>query len=123
MKKTGKQILLCKDCRLQFQWEYSYKGADKAIKEKLVKMLLRGSGVRDCAAVLDVSFSCILGTILKEGSGLQIQPKHLYYKRVQLDEQWSYVKEKQKKVWMLYAYALRQVKYWLLHGARETKQA
>ena len=85
VKKTGKQILLCKDCRLQFQWEYSYKGADKAIKEKLVKMLLRGSGVRDCAAVLNVSFSCVLGTILKEGSGLQIQPKHLYYKRLQLD--------------------------------------
>ena len=65
VKKTGKQNLLCKDCRLQFQWEYSYKGADKAIKEKLVKMLLGGSGVRDCAAVVGVSLSCVPGTILK----------------------------------------------------------
>lgn len=103
VKKTGKQNLLCKDCRLQFQAEYANKGADKAVKEKLMTMLLRGSGIRDCGAVLKVSLSCVLSTILKEGAGLEIKPKHGRYRSVQVDEQWSYVKKKKKKVWMIYA--------------------
>ncbi len=102
-KKTGKQNLLCKDCRLQFQWEYSYRGADKSVKEKIVRMLLRGSGVRDCAAVMDVSVGCVLRLLLKEGQQLNITPKHRYYHKVQIDEQWSYVHDKGKTVYMLYA--------------------
>ena len=66
-------------------------------------MLVRGSGVRDCMAVLGVSFCCVLATILREGKGLEIKPKHESYKRVQIDEQWSYVGKKEKKVWMIYA--------------------
>lgn len=103
VKKTGKQNLLCKDCRLQFQWEYSNKGADRRVKEKLIRMLLRGSGIRDCAAVLEVSLACVLSTVLKEGKGLEIKPKYRHYERIQIDEQWSYVKEKKRKVWMIYA--------------------
>lgn len=103
MKKTGKQTLLCKDCHLQFQAEYKNKGADKAVKEKLIRMLVRGSGVGDCQAALQVSLACVLSTMLQQGAGLEIRPKHRHYERVQFDEQWSYVKEKKKKVWMIYA--------------------
>ena len=103
VKKTGKQNLLCRGCGLQFQAEYRNKGADYSVKEKLIRMLLRGSGVRDCAAVLEVSVSCVLATILKEGSGLEIKPRHRHYAKVQIDEQWSYVGKKKKKVWMIYA--------------------
>lgn len=103
VKKTGKQNLLCRDCKRQFQCEYHNKGSDPQVKEKLVRMLVRGSGVRDCMAVLGVSFGCVLRTILREGEGLEIKPKHKRYKRVQIDEQWSYVGKKEKKVWMMYA--------------------
>lgn len=34
---------------------------------------------------------------------LEIKPGQKSYKRVQIDEQWSYVGKKQKKVWMIYA--------------------
>ena len=98
VKRTGKQNLLCKDCKRQFQIEYQNKGSDPQVKEKLVKMLVRGSGVRDCIAVLGVSFCCVLGMILRQGKTLEIKPRHKSYKRVQIDEQWSYVGNKQRKV-------------------------
>lgn len=68
-------------------------------------MLLRGSGVRDCAAVAGVSKAAVLRLIVRSALRMEIKPKHKYYSKVQLDEQWSYVGKKNKKVWMIYAYA------------------
>lgn len=103
VKKTGKQNLLCKDCKRQFKCEYHNKGSDPQLKKQLVTILVRGRGVRDYIAVLGVSFCCVLRSNLKEGKHLEIKPKHRNYKRVQIDEQWSYVGKKEKKVWMIYA--------------------
>ena len=66
-------------------------------------MLLRGSGVRDCAVVLGISTGCVLRNILSMGKASEIKPRHTAYHTVQVDEQWSYVGNKQKKVWLLYA--------------------
>jgi insertion element IS1 protein InsB len=98
VRKTGKQNLLCRDCSLQFQLKYTYKGADRSVKALLVRMLLQGSGVRDYAAELNISCGSVLRTIISEGQDLQIKPKHLHYNKVQIDEQWSYVQNKEKKV-------------------------
>jgi len=102
-KKTGVQNILCRGCRLQFQGEYLYQGADHKNKDLLKRMLLRGSGVRDCSAVLGISIGCVLKFILRMGKASEIRPKHNFYRLVQIDEQWSYVGNKQKKVWLLYA--------------------
>ena len=102
-KKTGIQNIHCKACGLQFQEEYLYWGADHKNKDLLKRMLLRGSGVRDCAVVLGISTSCVLRYILRMGKASEIRPKRNCYHLVQIDEQWSYVGGKQKKVWLLYA--------------------
>ena len=67
-------------------------------------MLLRGSGVRDCAAVLGISVNCVLRHLVRSAAQVVIKPKQSRYHRVQLDELWSYVSRKEKKVWLLYAY-------------------
>ncbi len=102
-KKTGAQNILCRGCGLQFQDEYLYWGADYKNKGLLKRMLLRGSGVRDCAVVLGISVGCVLRGILKMGKASEIRPKQRSYHIVQIDEQWSYIGNKQKKVWLLYA--------------------
>lgn len=102
-KKTGIQNIRCKLCGLQFQEEYLYRGADHKNKGLLKRMLLRGSGVRDCAMVLGISTDCVLRCILRMGKVSEIKPRHRSYHLVQIDEQWSYVGNKQKKVWLLYA--------------------
>ena len=102
-KKTGFQNMLCKVCRLQFQGEYLYWGSDQKNKDLLKRMLLRGSGVRDCSVVLGISVGCVLRSILRMGKTSVLKPKYGSYHLVQIDEQWSYVGNKQKKVWLLYA--------------------
>ena len=102
-KKTGVQNILCRGCGLQFQDEYLYQGADQKNKDLLKRMLLRGSGVRDCSVVLGISIGCVLRCVLRMGKSSEIKPKRNSYHLVQIDEQWSYVGNKQKKVWLLYA--------------------
>lgn len=72
------------------------------------RMLLRGSGVRDCAAVMDMSKETVLRIILTTAVSFEIKARYRHYHCVQIDEQWSYVGRKKKKVWMLYAYAPKE---------------
>jgi insertion element IS1 protein InsB len=105
-KKNGRQNLLCRGCGKQFQEHYTYKGCMGENKGLVLKMLCRGSGVRDCVAVVGVSKSTILAWIKVWAAGLTLKPQKHGYSRVQIDEHWSYVGRKEKKVWMLYAYAV-----------------
>jgi IS1 family transposase len=105
-KKDGTQNFLCKSCGKQFQQAYRYKGADPKIKHLIVSMLLRNSGIRDIATVLQVSRVCVLNQLLKQSAKCVITPKQKHYKSVQIDEFWSYVQHKKKhKRWLFYAYA------------------
>ncbi len=70
-------------------------------------MLLRGSGVRDCAAVLDISKETVLRMIIRNALETDIKPRQAHYDAIQIDEQWSYVGRKKKKVWLLYAYSAK----------------
>ena len=104
IKTTGRQNWKCTVCGRQFQSEYLYRGADKRVKDQLVLMQLRGSGIRDTAIVSGVSPATVLRCLISESFEAAIKPKHHRYDKVQIDELWMYVARKQKKVWLLYAY-------------------
>jgi len=99
------QNLMCRQCNKQFQSEYVYWACEPRRRAWIMKMLLRGSGIRDCAAVAGVSKAAVSRLIIRNALRLEIKPKLSYYHKVQIDEQWSYVGKKSKKVWMIYAYA------------------
>lgn len=103
-KRSGAQNYLCKGCGKQFQKDYVYWGCDKRVKDKVLPMLLRGSGVRDTAAVLGISINCVLRTLVAASKTVAIKARQSRYHKVQIDELWSYVSRKGKKVWLLYAY-------------------
>jgi IS1 family transposase len=65
-------------------------------------MLVRGIGIRDISAVLEISISKVL-KVLKSGI-YQIKPKQTRYDCLEIDEFWTYVREKKNKVWLIYAY-------------------
>ena len=108
VKKNGRQNLLCKACRKQFQSEYVHKGCVPQNKEQVLRMLCRGSGIRDCEAVTGVSHFTVLKLIATTAQTITLKPRKYHYHRVQIDEQWMYVRKKEKKVWMLYAYAIEE---------------
>ena len=66
-KKNGRQNLLCRICGKQFRPTYSNKGADAQIKELLVRLLERNSGIRDIAELLRISRKCILDNLCRQG--------------------------------------------------------
>ena len=129
IKSTGKQNFLCKDCRRQFQFAYQNRGANPLIKKQILSSLLNGSGIRNASRVFHVSTSSILKLIENLGNKVEIKPKKRCYESIILDELYSFVHHKGKKVWVFYAYApetkeilavtmgkrnIRQVRYLML---------
>ena len=104
-RNTGRQVFLCRSCGKQFQVEYFYQGADPLIKPQLLSSLLHGSGLRDCTKIFGVSPKTSLRLIEKTAKTLVTKPRLKRYKRVQIDELYSFVNQKGKKVWIFYVYA------------------
>lgn len=103
-KKNQKQNYKCKDCGRQFVSDYFLKnqGSKSTIDKKIILMLVRGVGVRDIAVIENVSVNKILKTI--EKSNYEIIPRQKHYKRIEIDEFWTYVQKKSNKIWLIYAY-------------------
>ena len=59
-------------------------------------MTVRGCGVRDIAVIAKISIGKVLSTI--SSSVYKISPKKHYYERLQVDEFWTYVYRKKRKV-------------------------
>ena len=55
------------------------------------------------AYVLRISTGCLLRVLLSQAN-LAFSPKHKVYYKVEVDELYSFVQNKNKKVWILYAY-------------------
>ncbi|MBD0293881.1 MAG: hypothetical protein ICV84_01575 [Flavisolibacter sp.] len=70
-----------KRCGKQYQWEYVYRGCVPQNKELVMKVLCRGSSVRDSAAVSDESPSTVLTLIRTEAATMVLKArKHHYHK-------------------------------------------
>ena len=98
-KTNGQQNYKCKSCTKQFQNQYFYNACDPNVKELMKRMILRGSGVRAISAVLLVSINAVLRLILRWGKEVTVRPRKKYYRQVQIDEVWSFVGKKERKVW------------------------
>jgi len=105
VKSTGKQNVLCKDCGKQFQYEYTYPAANPIIKRQIKDSLLHGSGIRDCSSIYKVGHKSVLRLIEREGESVLIRPLQKQYECIELDELYSFVQNKGKKVWIIYAYS------------------
>jgi IS1 family transposase/transposase-like protein len=103
-KAVGKQNYRCKSCGRQFIGDaaLTYLGCHSGLTKKIEKMLVRGCGIRDIAAIEGVSRGKVLCVLVN--SVREIRPKQSYYDRLALDEFWTYVGSKAQKVWLIYAY-------------------
>ena len=103
-KIYGKQNYQCKDCHRQFihETDLSYQGCKSDIDDKIRLMLVRGCSVADIVVIEKVSKYKVLSVLVN--SNYQIRPKRRYYRKLQVDEFWTYVGRKKNKVWLVYAY-------------------
>jgi len=122
-KSTGEQNYLCKKCKKQFQREYVYWGCYKHVKLMVISLLVNGCGVRAIARVLKISTGCVLRTLVKAGELVNIRPRKNHYHKVQVDELYSFVGSKSKKVWIIYAYDVESKEILAMTaGKRSSKQ-
>lgn len=66
---TGKQRMLCKnsECKHKtFQLEYSNNASRPGVKEKVIDMVMNGSGTRDTGRVLKISPSTVTSVLKKQ---------------------------------------------------------
>ncbi len=106
IKNTGKQNFLCKSCRKQFQSVYQNRGSNPRIRKQIKRSLINGSGIRDCSVVFEVCQKCVLNVLINCAESIKIgSPKKRHYHSIQIDEMYSFVQKKDKKVWIFYAYA------------------
>ena len=103
-KTYRKQNYLCKECGRQFIGDHAltYKGCHSELYKRIEKMLVGGAGIRDIAAIEDISTDKVLSVLSK--SKHVITPKHSYYSTLEVDEFWTYVENKSNKIWLIYAY-------------------
>jgi insertion element IS1 protein InsB len=123
-KKNGNQNFLCHPCKKQFQFEYTYKGANPRNKQLVRSMTMNGSGIRDIQRVLGLSIVCILLILRNWFKQLDEPVVSGHFKRVQIDEMWTFVKHRKKgKRWLWYAYAADTGKILAFHLGKRNDSA
>ena len=80
----------------------TYKGCHSAINHKILRILVRGIGIRDVADIEQVSTKKVLSVLVNYNK--IITPKQQHYDKLEVDEFWTYVGNKKNKVWLIYAY-------------------
>jgi IS1 family transposase/transposase-like protein len=103
-KSNRAQNYLCKACGKQFisDLERTYRGTFSYIAGLIKIMLVRGAGVRDISATLNISMKKVLKILTS--TNYQIKPARKHYDCLEIDEFWTYVGRKTNKIWLIYAY-------------------
>jgi IS1 family transposase len=65
-------------------------------------MLVRGIGITDISVIETISIKKVLSVLVN--SNKVITPKQQHYDKLEVDEFWTYVGNKQNKIWLIYAY-------------------
>jgi transposase-like protein len=96
-KSNGTQNYICKDCGRQFAsgHEMTYRGCLPRVVSLVKTMLVRGTGIRDTSAVLNISVTKVLKVL--ESSEYTIKPKKTRYDCLETDEFWTYVGKKKEQ--------------------------
>jgi IS1 family transposase len=66
-------------------------------------MLARGNGIRDIAEIEGISSNKVLSVLVN--TNYKVVPKQKHYTALEVDEFWTYVGNKENKVWLLYVYS------------------
>jgi hypothetical protein len=99
---SNKQNYLCKHCGRQFIGDHAlfYHGCNSLIITEVLKMMVRGVGIRDIAYIKSISIK----KCCQHWSQYDLVPKRKHYDCLEVDEFWTYVRNKKNKVWFIYAY-------------------
>lgn len=100
--KTKKQQYYCKSCGKRFLEYYSYHAYNSNINNLIVAMTKEGVGIRSTARLLQISTTTLLKRIVSIAKSIPNQP--IYKGKIyEVDEMRSYLRTKEKAIWVVYA--------------------
>ncbi len=111
--KVGKQQYICnnKQChKSSFILDYTYNACKPEVKNKIIPITLNGSGIRDISRVLKIGTTTVMNCIKKEKyininlleQKEKTNPICIDMIKVEVDELWSFVKNKKNQRWLWY---------------------
>lgn len=100
--KTGKQQYYCKSCTKRFIDYYTYQAYVPTTNHQIIILTKEGLGIRSTARVLEISTTTLLKRILQIAHTITPPaiPKGKIY---EVDEIRTYVKSKNRLIWIVYA--------------------
>jgi IS1 family transposase/transposase-like protein len=113
--QSGCQRILCNECGRSFQLSYRQNIMNPGVREKISEMSINASGTRDISRVLSISKNSVTKELKKRAKevkdvnprfiGKELEVEIVLHRDLQaeLDEQWSYVKNKNNQRWLWYA--------------------
>ena len=95
---------MCKSCGRQFTGNRAlrYKGCHSEQNSKILRMPVRGVGIRDIAEIEKISIGKVLSVLTR--SNHKTEPKQNHYDRLEVDEFRTCVGNKNNRHWLIYAY-------------------
>ena len=94
----------CKACRRQFITDYTYRGCQPAVRQLVLPMTMKASGIRDIARVLQISPNTGLAIIKAEAQRVAEPAVGKLVKNLEVDEFWSFVGKKANQRWTWYGF-------------------
>ena len=101
-QENGKQRYKCKRCKKKQQSEYCYNAYDASINISIKKFVCEGVGIRSIARILNISTTTLLSRIISISKSIS-QPPVSIGQVYEVDKIKSFVKRKDKHIWIVYA--------------------
>lgn len=97
-----KQQFICKSCKNRFIDYYTYKAYNHWVNKRIIQFTKEGLGIRSAARILKISTTTLLKRIIAIAKQIPNQPI-FKYKIYEVDEMRTFVKNKEKPIWIVYA--------------------
>ena len=100
--KSGKQRYICKKCKGTQVESYTYLAYNSNINQQIITLTKEGLGIRSTARVLQISTTTLLKRIVAIAQNIP-HPVISKGKTYEVDEIRTFIKRKNKLIWIVYA--------------------
>ncbi|WP_333809272.1 IS1 family transposase [Flavobacterium sp.] len=97
-----KQQFICKTCKTRFIDFYTYKAYNNWVNKRIIQFTKEGLGIRSTARILKISTTTLLKRIISIAKKIPNQPI-FKNKTYEVDEIRTFIKNKERPVWIVYA--------------------
>ncbi|MBA5791604.1 IS1 family transposase [Flavobacterium sp. xlx-214] len=101
--KAKKQRFKCKNCSKTQVQNYQYSAYLKETNAKIIVFVKEGLGIRSISRILKISTNTLLKRIIKISNCI-VEPELENQKTYEVDELCTFVNQKNKRIWVVYAF-------------------